>query len=383
MLAPRRGAPHGSAVRRSRGPRARLRRRRSRGAAPLPGALRRGRLQLPGEDLRPAARESRRLLRLRLRARPHLRPPQDLRGPRRHPAQDVPRVSRPACAVPRLAAHRPRARDRLAARAGRRRRDRPHARGRARRPGAGRRRRARRRRRRCERAVGFAQPGGAPRPEAAVAARARADPGRPPAAGEAREAEPGGDPDGGGRGAGGPAGSGREGRRAERRAGLGLGLARASSPRAATNVETASSDGGGARLPRPAATGRAGARAPDGDRETQPAARTDARGAQGLQGDHLLQGHRSAQELDGRHRLLADLPHPAAARGAHGRARDGALSHVELLILSQHADGELPAADAHAVAEHLATCPDCRGRLERLHDATAAAARAAHAGQAT
>lgn len=57
------------------------------------------------------------------------------------------------------------------------------------------------------------------------------------------------------------------------------------------------------------------------------------------------------------------------------------MSHVELLILSQHADGELPGAEAHAVAQHLAACPDCRRRLDRMRDATTAGSRAAHAVQ--
>lgn len=55
------------------------------------------------------------------------------------------------------------------------------------------------------------------------------------------------------------------------------------------------------------------------------------------------------------------------------------MSHVELLVLSQHADGELPADDAHAVAQHLAGCPDCRRRLERMARASATAALAGRA----
>jgi anti-sigma factor RsiW len=37
---------------------------------------------------------------------------------------------------------------------------------------------------------------------------------------------------------------------------------------------------------------------------------------------------------------------------------------AELLV--QYADGELPAADARRVAEHLADCPDCRAELRLL-----------------
>jgi anti-sigma factor RsiW len=42
------------------------------------------------------------------------------------------------------------------------------------------------------------------------------------------------------------------------------------------------------------------------------------------------------------------------------------LSHVELLLLSQHADGELSPADARPVAEHVASCPECRAQLDRM-----------------
>jgi hypothetical protein len=42
------------------------------------------------------------------------------------------------------------------------------------------------------------------------------------------------------------------------------------------------------------------------------------------------------------------------------------LSHVEALLLSQHADGELPAAEARTVTEHLAACATCAGQLTRL-----------------
>lgn len=55
------------------------------------------------------------------------------------------------------------------------------------------------------------------------------------------------------------------------------------------------------------------------------------------------------------------------------------MSHVELLVLSQHADGELPVAQAHAVAAHLAVCHGCQRRLDRMLHAAAAAA---HAGRA-
>lgn len=56
------------------------------------------------------------------------------------------------------------------------------------------------------------------------------------------------------------------------------------------------------------------------------------------------------------------------------------MSHLELLVLSQHADGELPPAEAHAAAEHLASCPDCRERLARMSRLSRKAAHAAAVG---
>lgn len=42
------------------------------------------------------------------------------------------------------------------------------------------------------------------------------------------------------------------------------------------------------------------------------------------------------------------------------------MSHVELLVLSQHADGELARSEARTVAEHVASCPACRAQLGRM-----------------
>lgn len=55
------------------------------------------------------------------------------------------------------------------------------------------------------------------------------------------------------------------------------------------------------------------------------------------------------------------------------------MSHPHLLVLSQLADGELPAAEAGVIESHVAGCPDCGARLGRIGRALAAAARAARA----
>lgn len=55
------------------------------------------------------------------------------------------------------------------------------------------------------------------------------------------------------------------------------------------------------------------------------------------------------------------------------------MSHVELLLLSQHADGELSPSEAGPVAEHVAACPECRTRLARVTRLTRAAGSAAAA----
>lgn len=42
------------------------------------------------------------------------------------------------------------------------------------------------------------------------------------------------------------------------------------------------------------------------------------------------------------------------------------MSHPHLLVLSQLADGELPAAESRWIEAHVADCPSCRARLARL-----------------
>ena len=49
------------------------------------------------------------------------------------------------------------------------------------------------------------------------------------------------------------------------------------------------------------------------------------------------------------------------------------MSHVDLLVLSQHADGELPPSEARTVAEHVASCPACGAQLARMTRLTRAA----------
>ena len=53
------------------------------------------------------------------------------------------------------------------------------------------------------------------------------------------------------------------------------------------------------------------------------------------------------------------------------------MSHLELLVLSQHADGELPPDEARVAAAHLASCPDCRARLAHVSHLARQAATAA------
>ena len=54
------------------------------------------------------------------------------------------------------------------------------------------------------------------------------------------------------------------------------------------------------------------------------------------------------------------------------------MSHPDLLVLSQHADGELPPAETGAIVEHLASCPACRTQLARMRSVTGAAVLGGH-----
>ena len=49
------------------------------------------------------------------------------------------------------------------------------------------------------------------------------------------------------------------------------------------------------------------------------------------------------------------------------------MSHPDLLLLSQLLDDELPAADAAPLRDHVAACPTCRARRDRLERALARA----------